>query len=72
MSADNHKLYKDSSPYYQGILARYGRGLGPADVRGILDDHSVSVADYLGDPMVALGELPAETDASDLLAFLGY
>lgn len=72
MSADNHKLYKASSPYYQGILAHYGRGLGPTVVKSILSDHDVSVEEYLGDPMVALGSLPAETDASDLLAFLGY
>jgi hypothetical protein len=68
----NHKVYAANSPYYQSIVARWGRWLYPAQVRVILADHSVSEEDYLGDPMVALGTLPNETDAADLLAFLGY
>ena len=68
----NHKTYKDNSPYYQAILRTEGRYLSPAIVREILADHDVTEADYLGDPIVALGALPDETDAADLLAFLGY
>lgn len=68
----NHTLYKASSAYYNEILAKRGRFLGPLDVTLILGDHSVSVAEYLGDPDVALGTLPEKTDAADLLAFLGY
>jgi len=72
MGTKNHNLYKRSSPYYQGILASEGRYLSPAVTRSILRDHSVAEDEYLGDPMVALGALPAKTDAADLLAFLGY
>lgn len=67
-----HQMYKAQSPYYQGILAREGRYLPPATVTSILADHSVTVDEYLGDPYVALGALPAKTDAAELLAWLGY
>ena len=66
----NHTMFKASSPYYNSILASRGRYLGPLDVTLILGEHSVSVDEYLGE--VALGALPAKTDAADLLAFLGY
>lgn len=68
----NHTLYKRMSPTYQSILARYGRMLTPALVEGVLREHSLSVEDYILAPEVGLTELPAQTDAADLLAWLGY
>lgn len=67
-----HTLYMDASPYYRAIVARHGRYLAPATVTAILRDHGVDDVQDLGDPYVALGELPAKTDAASLLAWLGY
>jgi hypothetical protein len=39
-------------------------------VRSILADHDLAESDYLADHDLA--ELPTQTDASDLVAWLGY
>lgn len=64
----NHTLYADASPYYQSILARWGRYLTPARVEAILKDHSLTLDDYEEDE----GGVHERTDAADLLAWLGY
>lgn len=61
-------MYKAHSPYYQSILARYGRNLSEACVEGILHEHGVTLAEYEED----LGDLHETTDAAQLLAWLGY
>ena len=69
MGTNNHTLYKQTSPYYQGILAQWGRWLTYSQVCAILDEHSLR-ADYIeehGTPSAA-----ADTDAAELLAWLGY
>ncbi len=63
-------MYKDSSPYYQGILATEGRYLSPEVVESILKDHSISLVEYLKDHISVV--LPAQTDAAELLGWLGY
>lgn len=69
MSTESHTLYKDASPYYQGILATEGRYLAKDVVIAILHDHGFTEADYCED---IGGCIVDATDASDLLAWLGY
>ena len=45
MEQSTHELYKQSSPYYRSILARYGRNLTVDDVEGILHEHSITLAE---------------------------
>ena len=68
MEQSTHQLYKQSSPYYRSILARYGRNLTVDDVEGILHEHSITLAEYEEDE----GDLHERTDAAHLLAWLGY
>jgi hypothetical protein len=70
MSTENHTLYRNASPYYRSILKSEGRYITQAVVRSILADHGLAESDYLADHDLA--ELPTQTDASDLVAWLGY
>ena len=70
MSTHNHNLYKGRSQYYEGILNSDGRYLGLEAVKSILADHCFTLREYLEDTDQPF--LPDLTDASDLVAWLGY
>jgi hypothetical protein len=65
-----HQMYKERSPYYRAILATEGRYLGLETVKSILKDHSFTLTEYLADKNMPF--LMDETDAAELLEWLGY
>ena len=65
----NHKLYLRSSPYYQGILAQWGRMLSASQAGAILREHSLE-AEYEEEHGTLSAD--AQVDAADLLAWMGY
>jgi hypothetical protein len=74
MSTENHTLYKSRSPYYDSIVARYGRMIPRSVALTILHDHGTTEAEYTADigAAIPLPAMPESVDASDLLAWLGY